>query len=116
MESEKYSLDNCRICKTKVIRFLDLGATHPPEEFRTKEQLGNPIETFPLGLSYCPACGEVQLSHEIPPDIMYKQNYFYDYSITKTGEKHWTELAQLIHKRYNLGKGDLVVDVGSNTG
>jgi SAM-dependent methyltransferase len=116
MDNEQYRLNNCRICHTKVIEFLNLGATHPPEEFRTKEELGKPIITYPLGLSYCPECGEVQLSHEIPPDIMYKQNYFYDYSNTKTGEKHWTEYAQLIYKKFNLKENDLVVDIGSNAG
>ena len=114
--SENMKLDNCRICNEKVRPFLDLGRSHPPEEFRTKEELSKPIETFPLGLSYCPNCGEVQLSHEIPPDVMYKQNYFYDYSLTKTGEKHWIEFAELVCKRYNISKGKLVVDVGSNTG
>jgi len=113
---EKYSLDKCRICNSEVKRFLDLGATHPPEEFRTKEELSKPIETFPLGLSYCVACGQVQLSHEIPPDVMYKQNYFYDYSITMQSNKHYTELSNLIMERFKPAKSDLIVDIGSNTG
>ncbi|MDE1811074.1 MAG: class I SAM-dependent methyltransferase [Candidatus Micrarchaeota archaeon] len=113
---ENYSLARCRICNSKVTRFLDLGKTHPPEEFRRKSELGRPIRTFPLGLSYCPKCGQVQLSHEIPPDVMYKQHFFYDYSITKTGDKHYTELAELLKKKYKLTNRDLVVDVGSNTG
>ena len=47
---------------------------------------------------------------------MYKQNYFYDYSIAKAGAKHWTDLAETLYKRFNLKSSDLVVDVGSNTG
>jgi len=113
---ENYSILRCRICNSKVTRFLDLGRTHAPEEFRRRSELGSPINTFPLGLSYCPKCGQVQLSHEIPPDVMYKHHFFYDYSITKTGDKHYTELAKLICKRYKLTKKDLVVDAGSNTG
>jgi len=113
---EKYSLERCRICNSKVKKFLDLGRTHPPEEFRRKSELRNPIETFPLGLSYCPKCWQVQLSHEIPPDVMYKQHFFYDYSITKTGDIHYGGLAKEIIKRYKPAKNDLVMDIGSNTG
>lgn len=109
-------MNACRICNTPTKKFLDLGATHPPEEFRTKEQLGNKISEYPLGLSYCPACGQVQLSSKIPPDVMYRQNYFYDYSVTTTGFAHWEEYAKLITKKYSISKKDLVVDIGSNTG
>lgn len=107
---------NCRICNSATKKFLDLGATHPPEEFRKKGELKKPIATFPLGLAYCVKCGQVQLSFEIPPDTMYKENYYYDYSLTKTGLKHWNQLAKLIYKKYKLKKSDLVVDIGSNTG
>lgn len=111
-----YTMDTCRICHASTKKFLDLGATHPPEEFRTKEQLSNKISEYPLGLSYCPKCGQVQLSSKIPPDVMYRQNYFYDYSVTSTGFSHWKELTKLIIKKYKIGKKDLVVDIGSNTG
>lgn len=113
---EKYLLERCRICNSKVTKFLSLGGTHPPEEFRRKSELGKKIVTFPLGLSYCPNCGQVQLSYEIPPDVIYKQNYFYEYSITKQSDTHYTGLANEIMGRYGLTKNDLVVDVGSNTG
>lgn len=106
----------CRICGARVKKFLDLGATPPPEELRTKKELKEKIVTYPLGLAYCSRCGEIQLSFEIPPDIMYKENYFYDYSLTKTGLIHWNQLARLIYKKYKLTKKDLVVDIGSNTG
>lgn len=109
-------MSKCRICGEKTKKFLYLGRSHPPEEFRTKKELENPVVTFPLGLSQCFSCGEVQLSSEIPADTMYKDNYYYDYSLTKTGMKHWNELAKLIYKKYKLTKDDLVVDIGSNTG
>lgn len=111
-----YEIKQCRICKAETKRFLDIGRTHPPEEFRTESELQKPIVTFQLGLSYCTKCGQVQLTSEIPPDIMYKENYFYDYSVTQTGLKHWTALANTLYKTYNLKDNDLVVDIGSNTG
>lgn len=111
----KYELKECRICGSKVKQFLDLGNSHPPEEFRTKQELKRPIKTVPLGLSYCPKCGQVQLSHEMPADMMYKQNYFYDYSITKTADKHYSELLNRIEEVKTI-KGSIFVDIGSNTG
>lgn len=109
-------MKKCRICGEQTKKFLDLGKTPPPEEFRTKKELSDVVVKYPLGLAFCPKCGEVQLSFEIPPDIMYRKNYFYDYSVTKTGFHHWDELAKLIIKKYKVGERDLVVDIGSNTG
>ena len=109
-------MKNCRICNALTKQFLDLGATHPPEEFRTKKQLDNKISEYPLGLSFCAECGQVQLSSKIPPDVMYRQNYFYDYSVTTTGFTHWEDYAKTVIKKYGVGKKDLVVDIGSNTG
>lgn len=109
-------MNKCRICGAKSKKFLHLGRSHPPEEFRKKKELKNPVATFELGLSQCLNCGQVQLSSEIPTDTMYKDNYYYDYSLTKTGMKHWNELAKIIYKKHKLTKDDLVVDIGSNTG
>lgn len=106
----------CRICYGKTKKFLDLGKTPPPEEFRTKHELNKPINLYPLNLTYCLNCGHVQLGFKIPADVIYKKNYFYDYSITKTGFKHWQKLAQTIFKDYNLSQSDLILDIGSNTG
>lgn len=106
----------CRICGGRIKQFLDIGETPPPEQFRTEAELKKKIITYPLGLAYCPRCGEVQLSFEIPPDTMYKENYFYDYSLTKTGLVHWNKLAILAYNTYKLKDNDLVVDIGSNTG
>lgn len=109
-------MKKCRICGGATKKFLHLGRTPPPEEFRTRKELDKKVVKYPLGLAFCPKCGEVQLSFEIPPDIMYKQNYFYDYSVTKTGFLHWEKLARTIIKKYKVGKQDLVIDIGSNTG
>lgn len=71
---------------------------------------------YPLGLSSCTSCQHVQLTSPMPPDPIYKKNYFYDYSVTATGRIHWKHLANNLVKRQGLSPRDLVVDVGSNTG
>lgn len=107
---------NCRLCQGQVKKFLDLGKTPLPEEFRTKRELIKPVNYYPLNLTYCLNCGHVQLGYKVPVDNIYKQNYYYDYSVTKTGFKHWQKLAKSLIKRSKLGKKDLLIDIGSNTG
>ncbi|MBI2020020.1 class I SAM-dependent methyltransferase [Candidatus Daviesbacteria bacterium] len=106
----------CRLCQGKVKKFLDLGKTALPEEFRLQKDLGKPINKYPLNLVYCLNCNHVQLGFVPPIDIIYKKNYFYDYSLTKSGRTHWHKLSKKIYKDYKPDKNDLVVDIGSNTG
>lgn len=107
-------MQTCRLCHAITHQFLDLGRVPLPEEFRSNSQRGNPITTYPLGLSYCRRCFHIQLSNPVAADPIYKKNYFYDYSVTTTGLSHWQRLARFLGKR--LANNDLVVDIGSNTG
>ena len=106
----------CRLCTQPTVPFLDLGSVPLPEEFRTPTRRNSPVKTYPLGLSYCRTCLHVQLTIPVDADPIYKQNYFYDYSVTADGSKHWQKLAGEIIRKFRLTKSDLVVDVGSNTG
>lgn len=106
----------CRLCGGKIKKFLDLGQVSLPEEFRSKQELKKPVIKYPLTLTSCLTCSHIQLGYIVPADTIYKQNYFYDYSITKTGFKHWQKLAEILTRRFKLGKNDFVVDIGSNTG
>lgn len=107
---------SCRLCSGQTKKFLDLGKVPLPEEFHTKAELTLPVNYYPLNLTYCLKCNHVQLGSKIPKDIIYKKNYFYDYSVTKTGQNYWNKLAQTIYQQYKLTKNDLVSDIGSNTG
>ncbi len=109
-------MKKCRLCNGELHIFFDLGSIPLPEEFRTKEDLKNTINVYPLRLSYCTDCQHVQLYESVKPDLIYKQNYFYDYSVTQTGLHHWNNLAVLLKNRYQLKENDFIVDIGSNTG
>lgn len=106
----------CRICATYTRQFLDLGYVPLPEEFRDKKELGKKIHKFPLGLSVCTLCNHVQLNQQIDPTLIYKENYYYDYSITTTGLSHWMKLADIIQNKYIHTLSDMVIDIGCNTG
>jgi hypothetical protein len=107
----------CRTCKSEnLTRFLDLGFTPPADQFLRKEQLHDPEIHYPLGVMICNDCGLAQLNHIVSPEVLYRHDYPYEASVTRTGKLHWAEFAETVVGRLGLGADDLVVDVGSNVG
>jgi uncharacterized protein YidB (DUF937 family) len=108
---------NCRLCNSiKLYPFLDLGLHPPSDQFRTKEQLNNPVIFYPLEVNLCESCGFVQLGYVVPPEILYQDNYPYESSTTQTGRNHYFEFARSVVEGFNLHANDLAVDIGSNVG
>jgi len=107
----------CRMCQSKnLYLFLDLGFTPPADQFRRKDQMKEPEIHYPLEVFMCDDCGLAQLCHVVSPEVLYRMDYPYESSTTKTGREHWNTFAQRVVKRLNLEKNDLVVDIGSNVG
>ncbi len=107
----------CRMCKSSSLtNFLDLGFTPPADQFLRREQLREPETYFPLEVMLCNGCGLAQLNYVVSPEILYRRDYPYESSLTRTGRLHWNEFAQTVTQRFGLGSKDLVVDIGSNVG
>lgn len=107
----------CRMCQSKnLYMFLDLGFTPPADQFRRKDQLKEPETHYPLEVYMCDDCGLAQLGHVVSPEVLYRMDYPYESSTTQTGREHWNAFAGAVVKRLNLGRDDLVVDIGSNVG
>lgn len=112
-------IKKCRMCKSEDLELiLDLGNHPPSDEFRTKEQLSNHQEFYPLQLMFCknPDCGLSFLSFVVPPEKLYQQDYPYESSTTDTGKKHYFDFASKVVEQFKLTEKDLVVDIGSNVG
>jgi len=108
---------NCRMCgSTKLYKFLDLGFTPPADQFRRKDQLREPDVHYPLQVVMCEDCGLAQLSYVVSPEVLYRNDYPYESSTTRTGRKHWADFAASVVKRLGLSPGSLAVDIGSNVG
>jgi SAM-dependent methyltransferase len=71
---------------------------------------------YPLQVMMCDDCGLAQLSYVVSPEVLYRNDYPYESSTTKTGQAHWAEFAASVVKRLRLGADDLAVDIGSNVG
>ena len=57
----------------------------------------------------------MQLVDIVPPEAMF-EDYLYMSSASETLKQHFADLADTVVKRFGLGAGDLVVDVGCNDG
>lgn len=105
------------MCRSEnMYKFLDLGFMPPADEFLRKEQLLYPRAYYPLDVMMCRACGLGQLGHIVSPEILYRHDYPYEASTTRTGREHFARFAAETVSRFGLGSRDLVIDVGSNVG
>lgn len=117
MEDSVFKLSYCRICKNKKLqKIISLGKTPPANSFLTKKQIEKHNEEFfPLGINLCPMCRQLQLSHVVSPDILFK-DYVYVSSTSPVFIKHFENYARDVWEKVNLKKNDLVIDIGSNDG
>ncbi len=111
------AIKTCRVCNSSdLAQFLDLGFTPPADRFLRREQLAEPETHYPLTVNLCQCCGFVQLGQVVSPEVLYRQDYPYESSMTRSGQAHWNEFAKTVVQRFGLGADDLVVDIGSNVG
>jgi len=108
---------SCRMCSSSnLYKFLDLGFMPPADQFRRKDQMKEQETHYPLEVCMCDDCGLAQLTYVVSPEILYRNDYPYESSTTKTGHIHWESFASAVVDKFGLGKHDLVVDIGSNVG
>lgn len=103
----------CRVCGSKVIRFLSLGKTPLANSFLKEEQINKLEEFYPLEVGFCNKCSLVQLIRIVKPEKMFK-NYIYVSSTSKTLRAHFEELAKKIIKI--IKNGSTIIEIGSNDG
>jgi len=113
--TNQYKKNLCRYCDTPLpAPFLELGTMPLANNLPRKEDLSTPEFACPLSLVFCEKCGLVQLSHVVPPELMFS-HYLYVSSTTKTFQEHFAEYARDVRGRIT-GDKPLAVDLGSNDG
>jgi SAM-dependent methyltransferase len=105
----------CRICDSKrlglVMDFGEVGlagAFLKPEQFAAER-------TFPMRLRFCKDCCAVQVTDQVPADIMF-QNYFYFSSSIGTLREHFERYAVEVTKRFLDPAKAAVLEFGCNDG
>jgi C-methyltransferase-like protein/putative zinc binding protein/methyltransferase family protein len=112
-------VDACRICgNTNLATVVDLGDQYLTGVFpKSRDQ---PVTRGPLELVRCTGgqetCGLVQLHHAYDPGEMYGQDYGYRSSLNRAMVKHLRSKADRLIELSRPGRGDLVLDIGSNDG
>lgn len=115
MEKVK-KISYCRLCKAKNLKkVLDLGKTPPANSFLKISQLKDKEDFFPLVVNFCTHCSQLQLSHVVKPEILFR-HYVWVSSTSPVTVAHFEEYAGSVFDNIKLKKGDLVVEIGSNDG
>jgi len=105
----------CRLCgDAGLVGLLSLGEQHLTGVF--PRDLGAPVSKGPLELVLCGKCGLVQLRHSFEPGEMYGQNYGYRSGLNRSMVEHLGSKITALQQRFPVGKGDFVLDIGSNDG
>ncbi|HRV80030.1 MAG TPA: class I SAM-dependent methyltransferase, partial [Planctomycetota bacterium] len=71
---------------------------------------------YPLRLVFCPESALVQITHDVPPAILWGGNYPYYTSINPSLVQHFTQAAEEIMKAKPMAPGALVLEAASNDG
>jgi SAM-dependent methyltransferase len=106
----------CRSCgHDHLVPVLSLGRMPLANAFLAPEQIGQPEETYPLDLVFCPACTLVQLTEVLPPEKLFRE-YLYLSSFSDTALRNAALLTERMTTSCRLGPGSLVVEIASNDG
>ncbi len=107
----------CRSCGlTGLDAFLDLGSTPLADALVTVDQLDDPEASFPLEVAFCPTCALVQITEEVPPGVLFVDNYLYFSSFSDYVMDHSRSHAHNLIESRRLGADSLVVELASNDG
>lgn len=103
----------CIACGSEdLVEVLDLNSQPLANSY--KKERGNPEETFPLAINRCDHCFHVQLTHQVNPELMFK-DYAYVSGTSKTQLEYFNWFVEEIVKSYGRTPKS-VLDIGCNDG
>ncbi len=109
-------MPTCRVCDgARLEEFLDLGDQPHCNSLLLPDQLAGKEPFYPLKVFFCHDCTTVQIDTTVPKETMFG-HYLYVSGTTDTLRQHFADSTRRLAARLGIGKGDLVVDIGSNDG
>ena len=107
----------CQVCgNDKLEPILFLGYLPPVNQMRIIGEKPHEQPSYPAQLLYCPRCYLVQLGLIVDSKVLFPPEYPYTSSTTKILRENFAELYDECKTIVELGKDELVVDIGSNDG
>lgn len=108
---------HCRSCGSEDLRaFLSLGSTPVANALLDPADTGRPDPSYPLAVGYCAGCSLVQLTHELPAEVIFGADYPYFSSFSDALVKHSGEHVDALVTQRGLTADSLVVELASNDG
>ena len=104
----------CRICGGGLQPFLDLGPQPLSSHFGTTADPGG--FRFLLEVGSCADCSMVQLIHEVPRELMFREDYPYLSSGSVWMGEHFRAAAELALANELTGPNPFAVELGCNDG
>lgn len=105
----------CRVSGSRdLLTVLNLGEQALTGVFPSTADAG--VTRGPLELVWCPECGLLQLAHSYDPGEMYGSDYGYRSGLNRSMIDHLSQKTRFLSSFSGLGRGDLVLDIGSNDG
>lgn len=110
-------VEQCQVCANKDLdAILFLGYLPPVNKMNPIGEKPHEQPSYPAQLLYCPRCHLVQLGLVVDPKVLFPPEYPYTSSTTKILRENFADLYKECRAFMDLGKNDLVVDIGSNDG
>jgi len=112
-----WKIEKCRGCgSTELELILDLGTTPLADALVRAEHLCEPEITAPLEVVFCCKCSLLQITENVPPEILFCRDYPYFSSVSPALLEHFGSSARALIQSRQLGSGSLVVEAASNDG
>jgi SAM-dependent methyltransferase len=112
-----WKIEKCRGCgSTELELILDLGTTPLADALVRAEHLCEPEITAPLEVVFCCKCSLLQITENVPPEILFCRDYPYFSSVSPALLEHFGSSARALIQARQLGSGSLVVEAASNDG
>ena len=106
----------CRGCgRPGLTVVLDLGEQPLANAILKPDDLGRPEPRYPLAMAYCPECWLVQITENVPPDVLFRE-YTYFSSVSDAFVEHSRVIAERLIAQRNLDATSLVIELASNDG
>jgi hypothetical protein len=110
-------VERCQVCENGGLEaVLFLGYLPPVNRMNPIGEKPREQPSYPAQLLYCPNCHLVQLGLIVDPEVLFPAEYPYTSSTTRILRENFAELYSECKTIIELGRDDLVVDIGSNDG
>jgi len=113
MDWECRPITECIACgSTDLVPVLDLNSQPLANSY--KKDKNEPQAEYPLAINRCEHCFHVQLTHQVNPELMFK-DYAYVSGTAKTSIEYFNWLVDQIVRQYR-STPETVLDIGCNDG